>query len=115
MSNIEAPVVNQAALVEAWQETLPTLLNDGDRSNVVGDGVDEQSLRIHIDTAGHTGYSFDFLCTYVDSREVKVDLVDVEINNRTIDERNETIQQLADDYVRHIHECAQALHELTNK
>ncbi|GIP35487.1 hypothetical protein [Paenibacillus sp. J2TS4] len=115
MSKVEVPAVNQEDLVKAWQDTLPTLLNEGDRSTVVGDAINGQALRIEIATAGRTGYVFDFQCTYVDSREVKVDLIDVEIDNRTIDERNETIQQLVDDYVRHIHECAQALHEMTNR
>jgi hypothetical protein len=58
-------------------------------------------------------YSFDFLVTYVDSREVKVNLVDVEKADQTVDERNDVIQNLIEDYVRHLHECAQALHDLT--
>ena len=56
---------------------------------------------------GRQEYSFDFQCTYVDSREVKVDLVDVERDGATTDERNENIQGMVGDYTRHIHECAQ--------
>ncbi|CAM3115892.1 hypothetical protein PASE110613_17320 [Paenibacillus sediminis] len=107
--------VDQHQLAEAWQQTLPDTLQPGDRAQVKADEANPQGLRIHIDTAGHTHYSFDFECAYLDSREVHVNLVDVERDGRTIDERSEHIQQLAEDYTRHIHECAQTLHYLTKQ
>ena len=76
--------------------------------------ADAASLRIHIETAGHTKYSMDFHCTYVDQREVAVQLIDVEADGISVDEHTQIIQDLAEDYVRHIHECAQALQEVTN-
>lgn len=113
MSQTDTLTIDQGSLTEAWQQTLPTVLNESDKAEVFPDGEDPKSIRIHIDTAGHSMYSFDFKVTYVDSREVKVELVDAERANQTIDERNETVQQLVEDYVRHIHECAQALKKLT--
>jgi hypothetical protein len=106
--------VDQQRLVEAWQGTLPTTLNTTDSAEVVADEADRNSLRVHIKTAGRSDYSFDFKVTYVDSREVAVELVDVEQGEQTVDERNEIIQGLVEDYVRHIHESAQVLHELTH-
>jgi hypothetical protein len=93
---------------------LPTFLNDSDKAEVNADEAEPNGLRVHIDSAGRTGYTFDFSCLYVDSREVNVTLVDVEKDGRTVDEHHETIQHLAEDYIRHLHECAQSLHELTH-
>lgn len=105
--------IDQNELEKAWKQTLPTVLNESDQADVKADEHDPTSLRIHIKTAGHSMYSFDFQVTYVDSREVKVQLIDVEKADQTVDERNDVIQNLAEDYVRHIHECAQALKALT--
>jgi hypothetical protein len=105
--------IDQTELVGAWQERLPEVLNVGDRAQVMADEADQQAIRIHIDTAGHQMYSFDFKCAYVDSREVSVQLIDVERDGRTTDERTEPIQELAQDYTRHIHECAQSLQPKT--
>lgn len=63
---------------------------------------------------GVKDYSFDFQCTYMDRREVKVELVDVEREGATVNEQSEQVQNLTEDYVRHIHECAQALQRITN-
>ena len=101
-------------LVNAWQETLPRTMNASDRCVVLRDEADDKALRVTIHSAGHTGYEFDFKVTYVDSREVKVELIDVEKDNVTVDERTDIIQQLIDDYKRHLHECAQALQQLTH-
>lgn len=114
-TNIEEAATVDRALVEAWQRTLPSTIGEGDRSEVRDDPSDPNALRITINTAGHTGYSFDFLCRYLDKREVQVELTDVEKDGRHVDERTDVIQTLADDYVRHIHECTQVLHELTNR
>lgn len=100
-------------LIEAWQRTLPNCLHETDTATIVADGANPDIIRIHIDTAGRTDYSFDFSCVYLDSREVNVELVDVEKDNISVDEHTERIQSLAEDYVRHIHECAQTLHEIT--
>jgi len=93
---------------------LPGFLETSDKADIQPDEADPEALRIHIDTAGRTEYSFDFICKYLDSREVKVNLVDAEKNDRTVDESRETVQHLIEDYMRHIHECAQSLHELTH-
>lgn len=114
MNKPDGPIVSQQRLVDAWARNLPGFLNDGDRAEVHADEANERALRIHIAGAGRTGYSFDFCCTYLDSREVNVELVDVEKDGRTVDEHRETIQHLVEDYARHLHECAQSLHELTH-
>lgn len=114
MSKTDVLTIDQSKLTEAWRQTLPTVLNESDRVEVAPDEHDPKSLRIHIQTAGHSMYSFDFQVTYVDSREVKVDLVDVEKADQTVDERNDVIQNLVEDYVRHIHECAQTLKKITS-
>ncbi|GAA3412948.1 hypothetical protein ACFFNY_33760 [Paenibacillus hodogayensis] len=114
MSQTNVLTVDQNELKEAWSRTLPTVLNESDQAEVVADEYNPSSLRIHIRSAGHSMYSFDFQVTYVDTREVKVELVDAEKAEQTVDERNEVIQHLIEDYIRHIHECAQALKSLTH-
>jgi hypothetical protein len=114
MSSHDELTIDQQRLVEAWQRTLPTTIHDTDKATVQADEADRKALRVTIDTAGHTMFSFDFKVEYVDSREIRVTLIDVEKDNRTMDERNDIIQQLVQDYIRHIHECAQALQELTH-
>jgi len=106
--------LDQSSLVSAWQDKLPALMNDGDSFSVQADEADEQSLLIHFNAAGRQAYSLDFRCTYVDSREVAVDLIDVEQSGRHTDERTDAVQLLAQQYSRQIHECAQALQGLTN-
>ncbi|WP_410512999.1 hypothetical protein PaeBR_00425 [Paenibacillus sp. BR2-3] len=106
--------LDQHSLVTAWEERLPELMNDGDSFSVQADEADKQSLRIHFNAAGHQAYSLDFRCTYVDSREVAVDLIDVEKSGRHTDEHTDAVQLLAQQYTRQIHECAQALQGLTN-
>ncbi|UHA75282.1 hypothetical protein [Paenibacillus sp. 481] len=114
MHRDESIQIDQAQLAAAWQQTLPCLLDAGDKATVLPDEGVPNGLRIHIDTAGRQLYSFDFQCKYVDSREVRLDLVDVERDGRTVDERTPIIQELTQNYARHIHECAQALHDLTH-
>jgi hypothetical protein len=106
--------VDQHSLVSAWHERLPTLMEAGDSFNVLADNGDPSSLLIHFNAAGHQGYSLDFRCKYVDSREVAVDLLDVEQSGIHIDEYNDAVQLLAQQYTRQIHECAQSLQNLTN-
>ncbi|WP_438447521.1 hypothetical protein [Gorillibacterium sp. sgz5001074] len=114
MSTNDQLNVEQNKLVAAWKRVLPTTMNSTDAVTVQADEADPSAVRIHVATAGHSMYTFDFKCTYVDSREVKVELVDVEKAGQTVDERGPMIQELTGDYVRNIHECAQALHELTH-
>ncbi|WP_248929344.1 hypothetical protein [Paenibacillus hamazuiensis] len=114
MSQHDELTINQGRLVDAWRRTLPTVINKSDSSDVFADEADSKSLRVHIATAGHTQYSFDFKCTYVDSREIKVELVDVERDGQSVDERTGVIQTMIEDYVRHLHECAQQLHAMTS-
>jgi hypothetical protein len=114
MSNREKPAVDQARLVEEWKSVLPNTLEEADQVRIWADEGDQQALRVHITTAGHTGYTFDFKITYVDSREIKTELVDVERGQEHIDERSEIVQTLINDYVRHLHECAQAMKEITH-
>ncbi|WP_342563743.1 hypothetical protein NST84_00445 [Paenibacillus sp. FSL R7-0345] len=106
--------LDQNTLISAWQDRLPALMKDGDSFSLQGDAADRNSLLIHFDAAGHQAYSLDFRCTYVDSREVAVNLIDVEQSGLHTDERSDAVQQLAQKYTRQIHECAQALQSLTN-
>lgn len=114
MSKSDKPSVDQAELVKEWVNVMPTVLQPADQTRVWADEGDADAIRVHIMTAGHTGYSFDFKVTYVDAREVKVELTDVQQGTTHIDERGDVVQSLIDDYVRHIHECAQALQKVTN-
>ncbi|QHT58735.1 hypothetical protein GXP70_01245 [Paenibacillus lycopersici] len=114
MSKRDELSINQQELTAAWQRTLPDTMQKADRAEVMADEADPKALRVTIHTAGHQMYSFDFKVTYVDSREIQTTLVDVEKDGKSIDERTDIIQQLVEDYTRHIHECAQALHELTH-
>lgn len=113
MSKIDELQIDQARLVEAWRETLPTTMNSSDRCEVHADEADSRSLRVTISSAGHQMYSYDFKVTYVDSREVEVTLIDVDEDKQSIDERKDIVQQQVSDYIRHLHECVQALHRLT--
>ncbi|WP_314002355.1 hypothetical protein [uncultured Paenibacillus sp.] len=114
MGKIDELFVDQNRLTEAWKRTLPTVMNPADQTEVKADEADPKALRIHIRAAGHTMYTFDFRIEYVDSREIRVDLIDVERDGRSVDERGDIIQQLVEDYTRHLHECAQALHDLAH-
>lgn len=113
MSTNPAPHMAEE-LVELWAKTLPQTLNDSDKAIVQLDEHDPDLLRIHIETEGRTGYSFDFTARYLDDREVNIELSDVERDRISVDERTEIIQTLIEDYVRHIHECAQILHRYTH-
>jgi hypothetical protein len=115
MAKTDTLSMDQSQLVYAWEQTLPTVLNASDQAVVKADQADPTTIWVNIETAGHSKYSFDFKCTYVDSREVKVDFIDVERDGRNMDERTDIIQTLIDDYVRHIHECAQQLHAATHQ
>ncbi|SFT27461.1 hypothetical protein [Paenibacillus sp. BC26] len=114
MSKHDELSIDQQQLTAAWQRTLPETIHTADRAEVLPDEADPKALRVTIHTAGHQMYSFDFKVTYVDSREIQTTLIDVEKDGRTVDERTDIIQQLVQDYTRHIHECAQALHGLTH-
>jgi hypothetical protein len=114
MSTEDQLTVPQAELAEAWQRVLPERLHGGDEAKVWPDEADPRALRVHIQTAGRQMMEFDFTVRYVDSREVAIDLVDAERDGQTVDERNDVMQALIHDYRRHLHECAQALHELTH-
>lgn len=114
MSKTETLQLKGTPLAEAWAKTMPIVLNQSERAEVWADEAQSNALRVHIMTAGHSKYSFDFKCIYVDSREVQVELIDVERDGVSVDERTDVIQTLVDDYVRHIHECAQQLHAVTS-
>lgn len=106
--------IDPQQLADAWQRTLPETMNSSDRCVVLQDEADDKALRVTIHSAGHQMYEFDFKVTYTGSREVDVELIDVEKDNVTVDERTDIIQQLIHDYKRHLHECAQALQQLTH-
>ncbi|MFD2672111.1 hypothetical protein [Marinicrinis sediminis] len=106
--------VDRNQLLQTWQSTLPDMLKEGDSCQIELDAVHPDRLHITIDMAGRTQYSFDFHCTYLDEREVKVDLVDVQQGHDAIDERSEHIQHFVKEYIRHIHECAQGVQHLTH-
>lgn len=114
MSSNTAITKKPTELFTAWKKTLPQTLNEGDSVIIQMDESNSSRLQIHINTAGHSGYSFDFSCLYVDDREVKVELIDVEKDGVHVDEHTEIIQTLIEDYVRHIHESAQILQRMTH-
>lgn len=114
MSKLDIPKLNQTDLAAAWQKTLPRYLNETDEAKVSQNASDSQGVRIHIITAGRSLYSFEFNVTYMDSREVKVDLILASKDNKPVDEQAELVQELIHDYVRHIHECAQDLQRVTH-
>lgn len=113
MSSNDELTVPQAGLAEEWRQTLPLRLNGSDRAEVLADEADPRALRVHIQTAGHQMMEFDFAVRYVDSREIDIQLIDVEKDGQTVDERPDDIQGLIEDYRRHLHECAQSLHHYT--
>ncbi|MDB5055513.1 MAG: hypothetical protein JWM44_3563 [Bacilli bacterium] len=114
MEKTDKPALDQERLVSAWQRSLPTWINEGDHAEVAADTNNPLGLQIYIDSAGRSLYSFDFICEYLDSREVKVVLAGVMRDHKPIEKHTEAVEQLVKDYVRNIHECAQALHELTH-
>ncbi|KIL34530.1 hypothetical protein SD71_18760 [Cohnella kolymensis] len=114
MSSNDELRVPQEDLVDAWGEILPRCLNNGDSAEVRADEADPSTLRVHIDCAGRQMYEFDFAVRYVDSREIDVQLTDAEKDGQTVDETNEIMQGLIEDYRRHLHECAQQLHSFTH-
>lgn len=114
MSKADKPAIDQKRLVEEWTTRLPEVLNNSDQVRVWADEADSNALWVHITSAGHSMYTFDFKVTYVDSREIKAELVDVEQDQKHIDERHGVVQTLIEDYMRHIHECAQMLQQVTH-
>jgi len=114
MASNDELTVPQEDVVEAWKRTLPERLAPGDSADVYADGVDPRSFHVHIKTAGRQMMEFDFAVQYIDSREIDIQLKDVEKDGQTVDERPDIIQQLISDYRRHLHETAQALHHFTH-
>jgi len=114
MSTQDELTLPQNQLVEAWRQVLPERLHGGDRAEVMADEADPNTMRVHIETAGRTMMSFDFAVRYVDSREIDIELSDAESDGQSVDERNDVMQNLIQDYRRHLHECAQALHDVTH-
>jgi len=106
--------IPQRELAEAWRRTLPERLHEGDRAEVFEDEKHADTLLVHIRTAGRQMLEFDFTVKYVDSREIDIQLTDVERDGQTVDERSDMLQELIADYRRHLHECAQALHHVTH-
>jgi hypothetical protein len=115
LSKLDMPTLNQAELVAAWQKTLPEYLNETDQAKVTQDASNSKLIRIHIDCAGRSFYSFEFNVMYLDSREVNVDFQIAYVDHKPVDEQTEQVQELIKDYVRHIHECAQALQKITHR
>jgi hypothetical protein len=114
MSTNDELTVPQDQLVQAWKQVLPEWVHGGDRAEVWADEADPRALRVHIRTAGHQMMEFDFAVRYVDSREIDIRLADTERDGQTVDERNDVMQALIHDYRRHLHECAQALQDVTH-
>jgi hypothetical protein len=110
----ESMSVPRDQLVAAWQQTLPSTFKSTDKVEVKADLLDQNAFRIHVNTAGHSHYEFEYKCEYVDPREVKVTLLNIQRGGDNILEPTLDIQILSDEYIRNIHECAQALHPLTN-
>jgi hypothetical protein len=114
LSKLDIPTLNQVDLVAAWQKTLPDYLNKSDQAKVTQDAGKPHLMRIQIDSAGRNFYSFEFDVIYLDSREVSVEFQAAYIDDKPIEEQTAQVQELIKDYVRHIHECAQALQKITH-
>jgi hypothetical protein len=114
MSSAPVLSVDPQKLADAWNEQLQLVIGPSDKASVMPDAKDPDTLLIQITSAGHTMYTLDFRCTYVDTREVHVEFIDVDSNGITANEGREIIQSLIEDYIRHIHECAQRVKGLTN-
>lgn len=110
----QEPISIDQNLVNAWNRTLPEILNSTDSVDVKADPLDPHALQLFIRTAGHSKYGLQFKCVYVDDREVKVYLISAHKGEGCADEESEVVEELADDYIRHIHECAQALQTITH-
>ncbi len=106
--------VPQKDLAEAWRRTLPERLRAGDQAEVYEDEKNPNTLLVTIQSAGRQSLEFDFAVRYVDSREIDIQLSDVEKDGQSVDERTDVMQELISDYRRHLHECAQALHHFTH-
>ncbi|MBB6734000.1 hypothetical protein [Cohnella zeiphila] len=114
MANQDELNVPQHELAEAWRRTLTERLHEGDQADVLEDEKDPETLLVHIRSAGRSMLEFDFSVKYVDSREIEIQLTDVERDGQSVDERSDMMQELIADYRRHLHECAQALHDFTH-
>ncbi len=114
MARYDELTVPQRDLAEAWRRTLPERLRDGDRAEVTEDEKNPDTLLVRIQSAGRQDLEFDFSVKYVDSREIDIQLSDVERDGQSVDERTDVMQELIADYRRHLHECAQALHHFTH-
>lgn len=113
MTQASILTIDSQTLVKAWQDTLPTLLKSSDECTIQADAKFPDTLLIHIDNAGRSQYSVDFRVQYVDEREVRVDVIDIEKDDVSTNIQNDAIQKIIEDYMRHIHECAQQLKGLT--
>ena len=114
MSNHNQMNVSQQQLVNAWKDRLPDYLNVSDSAQVQAMDGQLNSLLVHIDTKGRQGYHFDFQVSYLDPREVKVNVVNVGTDGLVDDAHGTNAHSLVEDYTRHIHECAQALQSITH-
>ncbi|CAM3915272.1 hypothetical protein COLU111180_14225 [Cohnella lubricantis] len=114
MSSNDELTVPQRELAEAWRRTLPERLRAGDQAEISEDEKHPDTLLVSIQSAGRSDLEFDFTVKYVDSREIDIQLTDVERDGRSVDERTDVMQELIEDYRRHLHECAQALHHFTH-
>ncbi|MFT9850393.1 hypothetical protein [Aneurinibacillus sp. REN35] len=106
--------VDRSELLAAWQQTLPSTFKQTDNVEVQADQLDPEALHIHVNTAGHQHYEFEYKCKYVDPREVQVTLLNIQRQGDTIYDPTLDIQNLSEEYMRNIHECAQTLHTLTS-
>jgi len=113
MAEISVLKMDTQSLVQAWQNTLPEIMKSSDECHIQADQKFPDTLLIHIKDDGRSHYSFDFRCKYVDEREVQVEFLDVEQDNKSIDEQTSDVQLLIEEYIRNIHECAQRLKDLT--
>lgn len=114
MSSNDELTVPQKDLADAWRNTLPERLHAGDSAEISEDEKNPDTLLVSIRSAGRSDLEFDFTVKYVDSREIDIQLTDVERGGQSVDERSDVMQDLIADYRRHLHECAQALHHFTH-
>ncbi|GEN34769.1 hypothetical protein [Aneurinibacillus sp. UBA3580] len=114
MSKETSMSVEREQLLTAWQQALPATFKPTDKVEVYNDPLVQDALHIHINTAGHNHYEFEYRCRYIDPREVQVTLLNIQREGDTVINPTPDIRNLSEEYMRNIHECAQTLHPLTN-
>ncbi|MFD0713388.1 hypothetical protein [Paenibacillus sp. GCM10027626] len=114
MSTNDTLTIPQSELVQGWRTKLPECLDTGFSAKVEPDEANPHALNIEIRTNDHEMLELTFRVQYMDSREIEIELLDVQQEDRSVDERNDSIQQSIANCRRQMHECAQILQAITH-